>query len=147
MFKQDIEKWLNTNGFKVHVMQDEEYGYNIFQNTIFIGNDSIKNTGNLFKDFLKRQGCTLVRNFNIHTLIFLHELGHYITVPTFQESELTIFATIKEMIADLYEDEEAANLKYWAIPDELAANKWVVNFINDHYDAAKQLDIIMTLAN
>lgn len=147
MFKRDIEKWLNTNGFKVYIMQDEEYGYNVFQNIIFIGNDdSVKNTGNLFKEFLKRQGCTSVINFNIHTLAFLHELGHYITVPTFQESELTLFATIKEMIVDLYNDEGAANLKYWAIPDELAANKWAINFINDHYEAAKQLDLIMTLA-
>ena len=150
---RDIMNWLSNNGFQVCIAQDEDYSYNLFEKTIYIGNDNeiIKTTESWFKDFLKTYGCARVAEFNIHTLAFLHELGHYITIPSFSNKELSWFATIKEIITEQYDtneiDRKTGYLKYWSIQDELAANKWTVNFINDHYDVAKQLDAIMTLAN
>ena len=144
---RDIMNWLNNNGFQVNIAQDEEYSYSFPGNTIYIGSDTVKITENWFKDFLKDHGCERVAEFNIHTLAFLHELGHSITVPSFKDIELSWFATVKNIIADQYEDEKTANLKYWSIQDELAANKWAIQFINTHYQEAKKLDTIMTLAN
>lgn len=148
MLKKDIEKWLINNGFQVRIAQDTEYSYNFYEKIIYIGGDTVKTTAELFKHCLKQLGCLRVQEFNIHTLAFLHELGHYNTVSSFKNEELIFFATIKEIIATLHnDDEKTANLKYWNIPDELAANNWVVDFINTHYPIAKKLDTIMTLAN
>lgn len=145
---RDIINWLNNNGFQVYIAQDEEYSYSLPGNIIYIGNDTVKITEDWFKDFLKTHGCAQVAEFSIHTLAFLHELGHHITLPSFNDEELSWFATIKEIIAERYEtDEKTANLKYWSIQDELAANKWAIQFINTHYQEAKKLDTIMTLAN
>ena len=113
-YKKDIEKWLAHNSFSVKIAQDDEYSYDLYENTIYIGGQtSVETTANLFKQFLINHGCEKVTEFNIHTLAFLHELGHYITVPSFKDEELRLFAAIKDMIADLYSnDENTAYLKY-----------------------------------
>ena len=132
---RDIMNWLNNNGFQVNIAQDIEYSYSLPGNIIYIGSDTVRITENWFKDFLKTYGCAQVA-------------GHHITVPSFSDEELSWFATVKAIIAERYEtDEKTANLKYWSIQDELAANKWAIQFINTHYQEAKKLDTIMTLAN
>ena len=41
-----------------------------------------------------------------------------------------------------FNDEENEQIwfnEYWQVPDEFAANMWVVNFINNHIDAVENL--------
>ena len=67
----------------------------------------------------------------------LHECGHVNTINQFSDSEIFLFDLGKQF--DHGESDQEWLNRYWLIPDEFAANMWVVDFINNHIEAVEDL--------
>lgn len=138
-FKTDLQNWLVKNGFeKIDFVWDEDFAYGIDSHEIHIGVQAFPEISEWFEEFLVNEvGCNYTDILD-PVKCFLHELGHHETVYQFTNNELAWFNFFKTT------DEEEAETKdflwtYWRVKDEWAANKWAVDFINEHIDAVCDL--------
>ena len=73
-------------------------------------------------------------NFDIrpHYFMFslLHEIGHSMTMDLLGANELQTEAFLRELIHA--SDEKLGNEMYFNLPSERMANKWAVEYFNDH---------------
>lgn len=95
-----------------------------------------------FMAFVRELG--LFTDFDCITLSLLHELGHAETCIDFDELEWGACSVLK---MDLYEKSDNMPFseyisKYWNIPDELAAQKWLVVFANGYQKECQDLENI-----
>ena len=130
-FHDEIVRWLGRNGFdNVDVsFEMDEFCFNINNYVINIGSGYEPEAGRLFEQFLYEYGMEYI-GFDDSVLSFLHELGHYNTVSNFNDAELCFYRAVK-FAMDAF--------KYWEVPDEMAANMWVVNFVNEKVEAVEEL--------
>lgn len=130
-FHDEIIQWLGCNGFdNVDVSFElNEFCFDGNRNIINIGSGYEFEVGRLFEQFLYEYGMEYV-GFYDPILYFLHELGHYNTVYSFSNEELWRYNFIK-LLVNAFE--------YWEIPDEMAANMWVVDFVNEKVEAVEEL--------
>ena len=130
-FHDEIVKWFGRNGFdNVDVCFDfDSFGYNFDKCIINIGVGYEPEAGRLFEQFLYEYGMEYV-GFYDSVLAFLHELGHYNTVYNFNRQSLSMYNFIK-----VFQD----SFGYWEVPDEMAANIWVVDFVNENIGAVEEL--------
>ena len=130
-FHDEIIQWLGRNGFdNVDVSFElNEFCFDGNRNIINIGSGYEFEVGRLFEQFLYEYGMEYV-GFYDPILYFLHELGHYNTVYSFSNEELWRYNFIK-LLVNAFE--------YWEIPDEMAANMWVVDFVNEKVEAVEEL--------
>lgn len=139
-FLNGLKDWLQKYKFDnvFDIKFDECSCYAIQQHCITIGimrSDAIEDA--LFEEFLIENGME-ANGFPPVVLQFLHELGHSQTIHIFSDDELKYFRFIKHMTS-YTEDTKKFIKTYWAIDDELAANKWAINFINTSCDAVIEL--------
>lgn len=130
-FHDEVVKWLGRNGFdNVDVCFDfDSFGYNPNTYVINIGVGYESEAGRLFEQFLYEYGMEYI-GFYDSVLAFLHELGHYNTVYGFNNEELWLCRAVKPMM-DAF--------GYWEVPDEMAANVWVINFVNEKVEVVEEL--------
>ena len=131
-FHDEIVKWLGRNGFdNVDVCFDfDSFGYNPNTYVINIGVGYESEAGRLFEQFLYEYGMKYI-GFYDSVLAFLHELGHYNTIYHFNSDDLFCYYAIKALTDDPF--------KYWETPDEMAANVWVIDFINKKVEVVEEL--------
>lgn len=146
-FKNKIISWLRDNGCTnvEEIKLTREFTYCRIDKTINIGIVDQPTVGTWFEDFLLDNGCEY-ENIPYPLLAFLHEVGHSQTIENFNEEELTWCSLMKESPVDP-EDKKYSVFKYWKIPDEWAANEWLINFVNQHITAVANLwtDIFIPL--
>lgn len=68
-------------------------------------------------------------------LAFMHELGHHETLDNIDDADYNYSADIKETLGTTDED----CLTYYNLPDELAATRWAINYINNHREEIAEL--------
>lgn len=122
-FANKFENWARDIGFSnVNVQLGDYSEYDREKNLITIGMAAQGETIRLYKGFLEeRYGIEGLGPCPQQFLSFLHELGHVATLSHFEEMELSCFEWLKE---------GASSYKaYWSVPDEEAANEWVVEFL------------------
>lgn len=140
VFIPKINSWLSRHGFSnVTTKFDYEFCYAIDDAIISIGVIDYDEMGDWFKDFLKENGYDF--SFIPYPILaFLHELGHHNTINTFSDEDLKYFSIVKELIPS--DDEKEQLFTYWSFPDELAATKWLADYISSNMDAVAELTAI-----
>lgn len=124
-FANKLENWAHGIGFNGVKVQLGDYSeYDRTEGLVTVGMAAQRETMRLYKGFLEeRYGIEGLAPCPQQFLSFLHELGHVATLPRFEEGELSCFQWLKEG-ASSYR-------AYWSVPDEEAANEWVVEFLLD----------------
>jgi len=140
-FKSVLINWLcSQNMSNIDINFAEDFGYTTDDDLgIHILNIGViaNNEGcNYFEQFLYEYGCEYL-GIPYPILAFLHECGHINTLNQFSPSELYLYQITKQFSHDENPYEWYTN--YWLLPDEFAANIWVINFINTHIDEVEQL--------
>lgn len=138
----NIHNWLAKNGFNnIDLTTSLDFAYNITNNTIVIGTEKYPTVGRYFEQFLYEYGLEYSGIFD-SVLAFLHELGHVYTIPAFSNAELMLYQIAKNFTAEDFTNMETEQEKfnyYWELPDEFAANMWVINFVNNNIEAVEEL--------
>lgn len=137
-FRTDLENWFEKNNLdKLGFVWDEDYAYDRKDKVIHIGVAEVPGIGAWFEEFLIECGCKY-QGILEQAASFLHELGHHHTLYMFSEEELMMYNLIKQYDDDTMDNKEFLWF-YWNTADELAANMWEVEFINNHPDAVQDL--------
>lgn len=93
----------------------------------FLGDDKVDN---IFNDFFERElDCPVINNF-IYSIF--HEVGHFMTWKNFTKHEQNIDYYWRSVWEDEPFSVERDN-KYFHLPTEIAASKWAVDYIKNHY--------------
>lgn len=140
-FKNALINWLCKNHMpNIDIGFDYDFGYAVDDDLgihmINIGVEANEDAGCYFEQFLYEYGCEYC-GIPYPILCMLHECGHVNTINQFSDSELFLFDLTKQF--DHGESKQEWFNRYWSIPDEFAANMWVVNFINNNIEAVEDL--------
>lgn len=140
-FKSALINWLCQNHMpNIDIDFKYDFGYvmddELGIHKINIGVAANDNACCYFEQFLYEYGCEYC-GIPYPILAFLHECGHVNTVSQFTDIELKFFELMKQFNDE--EDEQIWFNEYWQVPDEFAANMWVVDFINNHIDIIENL--------
>lgn len=140
-FKSNLINWLCANHMpNIDIDFDYDFGYLVDDDfgihIINIGVEANDEVGSYFEQFLYEYGCEYC-GIPYPILCMLHECGHIMTLNRFSETELGLFQFAKQF--DHGETDQEWLNKYWMVPDEFAANMWVVNFINNHIEEVEDL--------
>ena len=138
-FRDEIFKWFTDNGISEvsGLAIAGNFAYEVDNQVIRIGLLEYEEVGSWFKEFLTEHGCQYV-DLPTPVLSFLHEVGHSQTLKWFSDHDLDICSMYKIKAREI-DGWKASIMKYWTAADEFAANRWVVNFLNNHLDAACEL--------
>lgn len=132
----NLINWLARNGFSnCDVDEGDVFSYDREDHVILCGPEEPEELGLWYAQYMYELGCENAPFLWSVTLAFLHEACHHITIDNFNETELMVYAFVKECI-DCAGD-------YWDTPDEFAANVAVVDFIEKHFDAVLELQDIL----
>lgn len=138
-FKTELMKWFVRYNFEgindIHF--DYDFCYNWEKCEVTIGVVDRSEVAGWFEEFLIEHGCRY-EHLPQPLTCFLHEVGHHQTISQFDEGLLMIYH-MKKLILDGTMEEKQHCFDYWNIDDELAANEWVVDFINNNIDAVIDL--------
>ena len=139
-FKADLQDWLVKNGFeKLDFAWALDFGYGVDSHEIHIGVQAFPEISAWFEEFLIENGC-LYEDIIDPVKCFLHELGHHMTNYKFTDEQLVICSWLKTYDEGVEELNEKDFLyHYWQVPDEMSANMWAIDFINEHIDAVCDL--------
>lgn len=159
--KNNLIHWLCAhNAANIEIDYEEDFGYAIGDDDtrcINLGVTRWHEEAVYFEQFLYEYGCEYI-DIPIPVLAFLHELGHHFTLSNFTDFELKFYETIKGALSNFtdFELKFCENTKsadteesdfdffyhYWELPDEFAANMWVIDFINNNIDDVNELSYI-----
>ena len=145
-FKTDLLTWLDKNDLHIeNIWFSSDFAYRLSTNEILFGLYSYEETAQVFDEFLDEIGLEIENILN-PVLAFLHEVGHSRTIHQFSDEELILYYHIKENLNLNYladPDAFPTNMKaYWRMNDELAANQWLVDFVNNNLEAIIELQNI-----
>ena len=135
-FEKAVRSWLKKNNIDCNICFEDDFGYQIDNNTIHIGIMEYENVSHWYEQLLYEYGLDYV-GILAPVLAFTHEIGHYMTINNFTKEELLICHLTKQFMNS--EDEHDWFNKYWEVPDEFAANIWAINFINNNIEAVEEL--------
>ena len=116
-----IMDWLRRVGVHCTFEFSEGFAYDMDRNVLVIGVNEMPNV-KAFEQMLYEYGMKYI-DIYAPVLGFLHELGHYATLKSFNEYELMICHFIKENSDDCVD--------YWEVADEFSANMWEIDFVNN----------------
>lgn len=91
--------------------------YNRDENAIYLHAGQNERTAPHYVDFMRDKYGIELSAFHPTLAAFFHEAGHAATMATFPEDDLWAYFLLKD---------GATSEFYWSLPDEVAANKWVV---------------------
>lgn len=137
-FEIKLHKWLKENNFTCDVQFDDDFGYDMQKNILYIGMYGYPEVSRWFEQFLYEYGMEYTGIYD-PVLCLLHELGHTRTIYNFSEKELQFFNFMKVMTEDERMENAEVMFQYWEMPDEFAANIWAINFINDYINKVAEL--------
>ena len=131
-FKSELMNWLRECGFNDVKNLDFaiDFAYNIPDHKIHIGVQRYPEVSEWFVEFLDEYGF-MFEDVPEPVLCFLHELGHNQTIYNFSDETLQFLAFRKNFT--LSEGKEGM-MAYWTLDDELAANKWLIDWTSNHID-------------
>ena len=98
--------------------------------TIYISNEIPYDDHKAFINFVTNELCTPVKA-DCFLWAFLHELGHYHTIYTFEEKDWEDYYFLIHNCKDPYE--------YYRCPVELAATRWAENYMIEHREEVYEL--------
>ena len=137
-----IRKWLKKYGFaatcRLAKGKNAELQYDPNYNLIYTPVCYYGDLDDLFVAWLKKHG--LETDVDVITLSLLHEIGHSETFKHFTTDEWFECAALKELLYadDTLNDEETGE-RYWAMPDEYAANMWLIMFVKAFPEKVREL--------
>ena len=140
-FRSTIVHWLCNNGFpNIDIDFESDFGYAIIdtENIRYINVGiiaAIEENSTYFEQFLYEYGLEYM-NIPLPILMFLHELGHHMTISSFTDEDLWLCQFSKAFDHNGTEQEEFFH--YWEMPDEFAANIWLVNYVNNNIEKVKE---------
>ena len=131
---KELNNWLEKNEFKVRVRGDaDDFCWYGCSNTIEYSVRAADKHLRLWSQLLDSLG--LNAEIDPFYSSFLHEVGHSITYYDFTEEEVEeYYEVLKKLI-----DSEDGVWTYFNLPLEIAATKWMINYINTHFDAIRDL--------
>ena len=131
-----LKKWLKDNNLKgvrkLRFHADSMYDFR--KRKIYVGIEDKGEADGWFAEFLDSLGIEW-EDIPTPVLCFLHELGHSQTIHSISKEILDECRVAKGVLRYYPDDEKNAAFVYWALEDELAANKWLVNFVNTNPNA------------
>ena len=135
-----LRGWLRKNNLwnVKHFALDRGFGYcELLNHTLYIGVEEEKpEIQQWFIEFLEENGL-LWEEIPVPILAFLHEVGHSETLPYFNKEDNFAFYVNKMAFKGKWDRQTAFD--YWSVPDEFAANTWLIEFVNNHIDAVIEL--------
>ena len=145
-FKNTLMDWLNENNIpSLYVDYETDFGYAINEEDenircLNIGVEAVpKNVSKYLEQFFYEYGCEYV-DIPTPILCFLHEVGHHMTIGNFRPIDLIFCDIAKGTIDD--SDDFDFYYHYWIINDEMSANMWAINFINNHIEEVEKLCVV-----
>lgn len=134
-----LKRWLKDNGFEgIKVREDVEFLANITEEIIYYAFCEDDEADKMFYQFGIDEGLAL--DCGSFVLSFFHELGHIMTDDLLSEKALDRCEKIKAEIETMT-DYRKANLKYFALDDEITATRWAIDYINDNADRVEKFAI------
>ena len=137
---KEINKWLKKCGFPTRCVlekgQDMQYDPN--DDLIILPKEYASWPDSLFMKCLR--GLGLTSDFDTVTLSILHELGHAQTYHLFTAKEWAACNVEKFFI----EGGEDGCFEYWAVRDELLANKWAITYADCFGKKVQRLEDIIS---
>ena len=143
---KELNNWLEKNGFEVRVLGDaDDFCWWECDNAIEYSVRATNKNLHLWSELLDSLGLNAI--IDPFYSSFLHEVGHSITYWDFTEEEIEeYYETLKYMEEEPSSFAEDLIWTYFNLPLEIAATKWMVNYINSHFEAVKELvDMIRPL--
>ena len=138
-FRTDLEGWLIKHGFeKLGFVWHNEYAYGFESHRIFLSTMAYPKVDEWLDEFFVDHGCHYT-DIAAPVKYFLHELGHHETISQFSTEDLGEYMFLKMVSGDMELSDKEYAYNYWSIPDEMAANQWAIDFINEHIDAVCDL--------
>ena len=133
--------WLSRNGIDDLGMGiDNESCFNMMEQQIVLGVMDIHEVEEWTEEYWRTLGMNWS---NLHPMVlrFLHELGHYWTLTSFSPEELMLYNLSKPVVDLDAADAKEKMIEYWKMPDEDAANRWAINFVNDPNNKYQVLEL------
>lgn len=142
-FKNELLTWMHENDIieVKDVMIGSYFCAHIEEHTVILGGlnqNSLERVGKWADHFFVKNGCKY-SDIPAVVIAILHEVGHIQTYTQFSFDERMDFYEKKK---PSHTEEEA--YEYWYVPDEYAANKWAIEYINTHIKAVLGLYDICT---
>lgn len=131
----EIDEILNdfVAAYDVKVVPDSDFAYYHGSSIITYAVVISKRMDRLFMEYARTLG--LQSNADVFMVSFFHELGHHETLDDFEDEVLDYCLDTKDSLGTTDEDCRL----YFDLPDERAATKWAVDFINENAAAVKEL--------
>ena len=137
-FRDGIQNWLQKyNMPKINLDFSQDFAFDFKSDTLYIGVEAFEDVDEYFNEYLEKHGFEW-ENVPAPVLAFLHELGHANTIHDFNDSQIVFFDFCKQL-ANQQDDEKEAMFAYWDVPDEYAANRWLIDFSEENIDAMMEL--------
>lgn len=145
--RKAIQLWLKDQGYnEVKVARADDFYYTYSQNLISCGDrvveEALSSLAGLCEKF------HLKYDTPANTLCFLHELGHHNTEDNFSQIQEYAYIVINKILDTLLiycpvDLTKPINWLYQRLPQEAAATKWAINFINNNPAATQELSNII----
>ena len=136
---KELNNWLEKNEFKVRVRGDaDDFCWYGCSNTIEYSVRAADKHLRLWSQLLDSLGLNAI--IDPFYSAFLHEVGHSITYWDFTEEEIEeYYETLESMDEEPDSFVEDITWTYFHLPMEIVATEWMVNYINSHFEAVKEL--------
>ena len=134
-FSEAIKDFLNYEGFEVEVVYNTDFAYDYGSSTIYYALLIPDTAGQLLMNFARQHG--LKYDCGSFYLSLLHEVGHHETLDLLDDDEEEYSLKIKKQMGET--DKISDILTYFNLPDEIAATKWAINYINNNKEKLQYL--------
>lgn len=129
-----LNRFLADNDFECDVMMDTDFAYYYGCSLITYSLVVSEKMDRMFLDFAKSNGLSV--DCGIFLLSFFHELGHHETMDLLEDEDCEYSKEIKETLNG--DSEEDCKI-YFALPDEIEATLWAIDFINSNLEMVEKL--------
>jgi len=133
-----MREWLKVNDFDCGCRLGTCFEYDPCDYIITVQKNYKEDYDTDLMEVFRTLGMTT--NFDIITLSFLHELGHFATLDTMTEKAYAKDIFIRESVIAYIEDDHDRNITYWNLKSEKMANEWVVDFCETYPEIVQDLE-------
>ena len=132
-----IEQFFFELGYEIDCCLESDFSYYTGSEEIAYSLFIMENSDKGFKEFLKR-AYSEIPSCSLFVISLLHELGHYLTIPTFTENEKRFFAFKKFILekrkAKTDEEQIQKQIDYCYLPEEKIATDKAIEILITNYD-------------
>lgn len=127
--KDCVEVFFSDNNWDLNSRMAPDFCYLHDSNTVCWTLVASKLRCDEFAEFFEQMGCAVKADIFIYSL--LHEVGHAFTIEELSDMDWN-YSQDRKASGELSMEE------YLRLPDELAATRWAVEYLNTHIDLVER---------